>query len=115
MPVEVSAMRIRTAERRHSPRIAAVHPMAVRTPDGRVLVRGWTVNISGSGVFVVANGRCRLPQTKEVTVEMTVPAPSNGRGRGGANRMIRYAGRIVRTQRLGELMGLGIEFLKKSA
>lgn len=113
--MEVSAMRTRTAERRRNPRIAAVHPMAVRTPDGRVLVRGWTVNISKSGVFVVANGRRGLPQTKEVTVEVTVPASPNGRGRGGAKRVIRYAGRIVRIQRLGQLIGLGIEFLKKSA
>jgi len=108
-------MRTRTAERRHSPRIAAVHPMAVRTPDGRVLVRGWTVNISESGVFVVANGHRSLPQMKEVVVEMTVPASSpNGRERGEVKRVIRYVGRIVRTQRLGKLIGLGIEFLKKS-
>ena len=107
-------MTVRTAERRRSVRLAAAYPAIVRDRRGRILARGRTANISEKGVFVIARRRAGPPPPQEdISVELTIPAARTLRSRRQAVRTVRYRGRIARTQPIGQLIGLGIEFLEK--
>ena len=101
------------AERRRSVRTPAAYQATLYSRQGRVLARGRTTNISQSGAFVVAENRRNIPLSGRICVEIAVPGLSVSPGRRARMRVVRYACRIVRTQALGQLIGLGIEFVRK--
>lgn len=108
-------MKLRTAEKRRSFRMAAAHPALIWDRRGRVLTQGRIANISETGVFIV--GRCPKapPEEGEVFVEIRLPATATARGKRQPTRSIRYRCRLVRTRTLGHLVGLGVEFIEKIA
>ena len=106
-------MTVRTANRRRGMRAAAAYRAVVLTPGGRVLARGRAANISAQGAFVIANCPKGPPQCSEVVIEMEVPAASGPRAGREARRTVRYFCRVVRTQTLGHLVGLGLQFLEE--
>jgi hypothetical protein len=77
----------------------------------REIARGRTANISESGVLVLVRNTGRFPDSVEVFAELTIPADPAA----GTLRNVTYRCRIVRRQELGAMMGLGLEFLEKTA
>ena len=106
-------MAVRTAERRRSNRLAAAYTAVVTDQRGRVLARGRTANISENGCFVIARRREGPPPRQCATIEMVLPAAGATRPGRTATRTILYHCRIIRTQPLGQLVGMGIELLDK--
>ena len=78
-----------------------------------MLVRGRTANVSEKGLYLVGPGPRRPMSHKRVVLEMDVPAATSPRGRRETPRIIRYLCRIVHTQSMGSLLGVGLEFLEK--
>ena len=103
-------MSVRSAERRRSRRKAASHHAAVFTRSGALVARGKTSNISENGVFLLARIDGKTPVSGRVTLELVVPDASNKPNRSARMRTVRFSARIIRTVRLGHLVGLGIEF-----
>ena len=102
-------MSIRTAERRRSVRAPVAHPYVLRDRKNRVLARGRTANISENGVLTVVRQDPRLPEYGQVVLDLTIPADPIA----GTTRTVKYRCRIVRRQELGNMLGLGLEFLQK--
>ena len=100
------------ANRRRSVRVPAAYPAVIKDLRGQVLARGRTANISETGVLVLARRKEGPPPLQEVLVELIVPALST-QARPDATRTVEYHSRIVRTEVLGPLVGMGIEFLEK--
>jgi hypothetical protein len=88
-------------------------PVAICDGQWRILVRGRTANISDSGVSVVADARRNVPAEGDILLEITQPPDPYARRGQDHCRIYRYAGRVARTQQLGNLVGLGIEFTRK--
>jgi len=105
-------MNLRTAERRCSCRMAAAHSAVLSDRrDRTVLAMGRTANISENGILLVVRQSGRIPTDGEVCVRLTVPAnPLTG-----DKRQVAYRCRIIRRQEMGNMLGLGLEFLKKLA
>ena len=103
-------MSVSAAERRLSRRGAASHAATVLATNGSVIARGKTSNISEDGVFVVAKIRGNSPENTNVVLELSVPDASSKSSRRGRMRTVRFKARIVRTIRMGNLVGLGIAF-----
>jgi len=106
-------MSVRSAERRRSRRRAASHPAAVFTRSGSLLARGKTSNISENGVLLLAKITGKTPDSGQVMLELTVPDAGASPSRGNRTRTVRFHARIVRSVRLGHLVGLGVEFAPK--
>ena len=102
-------MSIRTAERRRSIRVAAAHPYVLRDRKNRVIGRGRTSNISEAGVLTVVRDHPRIPDQGQVVLDLTVPADPIA----GTTRTVKYRCRVVRRQTMGNMIGLGLEFLQK--
>ena len=102
-------MTVRVGERRRSIRLPAAYPTLLAEPDGRVLARGRTANISEHGLFLIISSPTLPPQGHTLVVEITVPAPNDD------VRTISYSCRIVRRQEVGQLVGLGVEFARETA
>jgi len=107
-------MTVTTAERRRSSRAAAAHPATISSRRGRFLARGRTANISENGAFVVS--RCTRSKLRGETVILDVAVPTAA-ARGGRDerREVRYLCRIIRTENLGELLGIALAFVEKLA
>ena len=104
-------MSVSTAERRRSRRMAASHPAALYGDNGSLVARGRTSNISENGLFLLAKIRGKTPQEGgQVVLEMSVPDASSKPNRRRCTRTVRFIARIVRSVRLGHLVGLGVEF-----
>jgi len=102
-------MTVRTDERRISTRLPAGHQVAFRDTRGRVIGRGRTANISEGGIMVIVRRSHSIPQNGSVVAEVTVPAnPATG-----TKRRVRYRCRIARRLVLGNMLGLGLEFIEK--
>ena len=102
-------MAVRTAERRRSMRVAAAYQALVRDRRGKFVARGRTANISHNGVFVVVHARTRAIES-QVVLELSVP--SAGQGRRGDTRTVVHLCRVVRTENMGDLLGIGLEFVE---
>lgn len=100
-----------TKERRRSVRMAAAYQAVILNHRMREIARGRTANISESGVLVLVRSTGRFPDTGQVYAELTIPADPAA----GTKRQVVYLCRIVRRQQLGGMMGLGLEFLEKTA
>jgi len=103
----------RTTERRRNARVAAAHPVAVRDRRGRLLLRGRASDISETGLFCMTRARRGLRVRGIVYLEVTVPAGRSPRLRHRPTRTVRYAGRVVRTEEIGQLVGMAIELIEK--
>ena len=102
-----------TAERRRQLRKEAVWPVILRDESGQEIARGKTINISNTGIFAMFDGQLSVGPGEEYQIEFAVPTTDPG---GGARpldtRTNRYTCRIVRSSRLGSMVGMGIEFLR---
>ena len=109
-PYEMSA---NSAERRRSKRGAASHAARVYSANGLLLAEGKTSNISENGVLVVAKIMGAEPQNGGIVLELAVPDASSKPSRRGRSRTVRFDAQIIRTVRLGHLVGVGIEFKRE--
>lgn len=108
-------MAVQTAERRQSTRVAAAYQAVLRTRRGKLLARGRTADISENGVFVVGRFPRGTPTVGEAVIELQIPDAATARGKRRPDRTVRFRCRIVRTAPMGDLLGVGIEFLEKLA
>jgi hypothetical protein len=100
-------------ERRRSERRPAALPVAICDDQWRILVRGRTSNVSEAGVSVVADARRGVPAEGNIFLEITQPPDPYAKPGKDLRRIHRYTGRVARTQQLGNLLGLGIEFTRQ--
>ena len=100
-------------ERRRSSRIPAAYPVTVLSRKGRFLARGRTVNISEHGVFILTHGQGRFRPEQHILIELRIPATCQSSNRREVHRTVCYLARIIRLQRVGQQLGMGIEFLEK--
>ncbi len=108
-------MTVRTAERRCGARAATAYSVVVRSRKGRVLARGRTANISENGVFVLARLREESLRDGQVILDLAIPATAAARGKKKATRTVTFLCRIARTTPVGQLLGIGVEFIEKLA
>ena len=104
----------RVAERRRNQRIPEIHPAAVLDADGYLLARGRTSNISERGVFIIADGPWGPELNSTVILELKLPAVPTAR-KPHKRRTVIYQARVVRTQKAGEVFGVGLELVAKVA
>jgi c-di-GMP-binding flagellar brake protein YcgR len=105
-------LRLGIAERRVNVRMAAAHSaILVDRRNRRILTMGRTANISENGILLVVRQSHRVPAEGEVCVRLTVPHNPLI----GDKREVTYRCRIVRRQEMGNMLGLGLQFLKKLA
>jgi hypothetical protein len=105
-------MTVMVRERRGSLRVAAAYPVVVRGRRGRIIAKGRTANISQSGIYVILPPRNEITPDASFNLELSLPG-MDARGRLGANRTVNYRGRVVRVDQLGQLLGTGIELVRK--
>jgi hypothetical protein len=105
-------LRLGIAERRISVRMAAAYSAVLIDRRNRtILTMGRTANISENGILLVVRLSHRVPVEGEVCVRLTVPSnPLTG-----DKREVTYLCRIIRRQEMGNMLGLGLQFLKKIA
>ena len=105
-------MNVRTAERRCSVRMPATHFAIIRDHrNRRELGRGRTADVNESGILVVVRSSEKIPTSGNVCVSLTVPADPAA----GTKRQVIYTCRIVHREEMGNMVGLGLEFLTKLA
>ncbi len=89
----------------------AAHQVVLRDTRGKVLGRGRTANISEGGIMVIVRRNHLLPPKGIIDAEVTIPAnPTTG-----TKRRVVFRCRIARRQVLGDMIGLGLEFIEKIA
>ncbi len=105
-------MPTKTAERRRNIRCSAAYFAVLRDHRNRKeLCRGRTADISESGVLVVVHDTDKIPQAGNVCVSITIPADPVA----GTKRQVIYRCKIARRSVMGNMVGLGLEFLSKLA
>ncbi len=105
-------MTVRTAERRRTVRTPTVYCATLCDKRNRTeLARGRTSNISEGGVFVLFRASGRIPHDGMVCVDLTIPADPVA----GTKRTVVYECQITHRQEMGNMVGLGLEFLTKLA
>jgi hypothetical protein len=105
-------MNVRTAECRRSVRMPASHFAIIRDHrNRRELGRGRTADINEGGVFIVVPSSEKIPESGNVCLSLTVPADPAA----GTKRQVIYTCRIVHRKEMGNMVGLGLEFLRKLA
>lgn len=105
-------MSIGTRERRRSVRTSAAYPATLYDHRGRALARGRVSNISENGLLVIAEGLTDVSVSDEVAIDFVTPVDDENGSNWGAMRRV-Y--RIVRIQRLNQLVGLGLESIDRQA
>jgi len=101
-------------ERRRVPRQAADWPLILLSGDGREIATGKASDISSLGVFAMVQIPCSAQLGDYVVVELDVPpADPTGGARPLEPSKMRYGGHVVRTTQLGDLVGLGVEFVER--
>jgi len=106
-------MSVRTEERRCGRRLAGSYPVVVRDRRGRVLARGRTGNVSQTGLYLLADRPRDIRPERTVLVEIVLPVLARHRLADGARRTVRYLGRVVRAEEVGQLIGVAIELGRK--
>lgn len=106
-------MTVRTSERRLSTRIAAAYAVRLCDARGRQVASGRTANVSESGLFALLRYGKDLPENMSPLAEVTVPSHSAAAAARGSTRVVCYRCRIIRQSRLGNLLGVGLEFVEK--
>ncbi len=106
-------MSTRVAERRKSRRVPAVHPATILDEDGYLLGKGQTSDTSECGVFIIMDGDEWDPALDStVTVELRIPATPTPR-KPDKLRTVAYWARVVHRRQVGQMLGIGLELLKK--
>jgi len=100
-------------ERRRAARRPAAYRVVLRGRRGRLIARGRTVNISPGGVFVLVRPRGPMPRNDRLEIELTLPRAQSGPPSRPRSRRARHRCRVVRTERVGEMVGLALELLEK--
>ena len=103
-------MSSRTGERRRKQRVGTSGSAILRDANQRFIARCSVTNISSAGVFVMTRDVPDLPRAGEVYLEMALP---EGDGPDAPRRTSVYVCRVIRTQQLGQLVGLGLELVEK--
>ncbi|OPX25045.1 MAG: hypothetical protein B1H04_00805 [Planctomycetales bacterium 4484_123] len=85
-------------------------PAILRDEDQRFIARCCATNVSANGVFVVTRAADDVPTTGVVYLEMALPT---GRDPQGPRRTAVHLCRIVRSQQVGKLVGLGLELIER--
>ena len=106
-------MSVRATERRRKDRTAAAHPVAICDPRGQLLVRGRTSDVSETGLYCLTEARRALRIRGRVIVEVSLPAGRSPRLRHRRMRKIRYLGKVLRVDEIGQLVGLALELVEK--
>ena len=101
-------MTVHVAERRRSARLPAAYPAVIVDSQGRFIAKGRTTNISHEGAFILASAKALVPE-QVVAIEITVPSL----GGTPKTRVVVYTCRVARRQGIGQLLGVGVEFLRK--
>lgn len=99
------------SRRRHE-RVEARYAVILRDQAGDVLARGQTVNVSDGGVFAVID----LDEVPEVETRflLEVDLPSILTTDGSRERQTaHYVARVVRTEQIDEMIGLGMELTER--
>ncbi|MFW6132362.1 MAG: PilZ domain-containing protein [Planctomycetota bacterium] len=102
-------------ECRAAQRLSLAHRAVILDARGRAVARGHTSNISACGALLVVPWREELLEADEVLVEIDVPKVAHGQVRRGQHRTVRYRCRVARTRGMGQLLGVGVEFIEKLA
>ncbi len=102
-------------ERRSCIRMSAAYPVNVMDLRGRLLGRGRTANISESGVYILLCPRSPMPENGQINLELTVPGLTDRPNGRPSTRKVLYASKVVRTVRVGNMLAIGVQFLKKLA
>ena len=98
---------------RHRLRSAAAHLVLISDRRGRNVVRARTAELGHTSLSCVTEARRALGLKDVVTVEIHLPSSRSARRRHDSRRTVRYLGRIVETQEIGHLVGLGVELIQK--
>ena len=99
------------SSRRHE-RVEARYAVILRNADGDVLGHGQTVNVSDGGVFAVID-LADVPEV-DTTFLLEVDLPSILASNGDRQRQTaHYIARLVRTEQIDELIGLGMELTER--
>ncbi len=104
-------MSVRTSDRRRNLRSAVSLPVAVIDRRGRVRLRGRTADISEGGLMLLTEARSGLQMRGRVLLEISMPTARASAGRESRTRRTVFAGRILRVEEIGQLVGLAIELL----
>jgi len=96
-------------DRRRSIREIASHRAVLLSAEGDKLAEGMTTNLSDEGAFVVVRTAPALPEDGEVILEVDL-----GEGDADAGLTGRHRCRVVRYRTLGNLSGLGVEFIDQT-
>ncbi len=105
-------MRVSITERRSSGRISTAYPAKIRSRTGEILARGRTSNISAHGVFLIADREFEIPSDGVVVLELV--KPDLDRISTATEPVLdRYECCIIRSESLGQLIGLAVKFNKK--
>ena len=94
--------------RRRSTRKGTTRQVTLRSPEGEVLAEGIITNISEEGAFVVLRAAPDLVTDGVTILEMKVSGSADDEG----SETRRQRGRVVRFRKMGDLTGLGIEFVE---
>jgi len=104
---------VRTTERCRSPRGTAAHAVVICDHRGRTLVRGRTAEVSAGALTCLTRARRALRIHGEVILDVDLPAGRSPRLRHSPLRTVRYAGRVVETTEIGQLVSLTIELIER--
>ena len=100
------------AEKRRSLREPSARPVVVRDCQGRLLIKGRTVNISEQGVFLIGQGEL-LAEGDEVSIEITMP-PADDSSSNDSAQVIHHRAHLARKISVGQLTGLGFEYFDQA-
>ena len=106
-------MAIGTSERRRSRRLPAAYEVTVLDDGGRFLTRGRVANISENGMCFLVERHRNIPKSGRITLQIKLPPTSSKHDERRKTRNVSYTCKIVRTQTLGNLVGIGVEFIDK--
>ena len=98
---------------RHRPRSAVAHLVTISDRRGRNVVRARVAELGHTSLFCVTEARRALGLKDMVTVTIHLPPSRSARRPHGSNRAVRYLGRIIETQEIGQIVGLNVQLVEK--
>lgn len=99
-------------DKRRAPRASATYSATIRDTSGRVLGHGRTSNVGIMGLLLIAPLEHRPHLNDHLLIEIDLnsrPYPGGPKVPQAAH----YLARVVRTRRVGRLVGVGLELLDK--
>ena len=99
-------------DKRRAPRASAIYSATIRDPSGHILGHGRTSNVGIMGLFLIAPLQHRPHLNERLLIEIDLnssPYPGGPK----VTQAAHYLARVVRTRRVGRLIGVGLELLDK--